>query len=112
MADSVNVIFCRFMPNVNFAMYSFSNLFLKMQKNPVSSRPKIEMEYAIIFIFREEKWFVAQSTALENVIKRETRELMHLQTKRQPIKCQKTPPVSFYRNWNYCGKQMWLPVLG
>lgn len=33
------------------------------------------MEYAIIFIFHEGKWFVAQRTELENVIKMETREL-------------------------------------
>lgn len=33
------------------------------------------MEYAIIFIFHEGKWFVTRSTVLENVIKKETREL-------------------------------------
>lgn len=33
------------------------------------------MEYAIIFIFHEGKWLVAQRTELENVIKMETREI-------------------------------------
>lgn len=31
------------------------------------------MEYTIIFIFHEGKWFVAKSTVLENVVKMETR---------------------------------------
>lgn len=33
------------------------------------------MEYAIIFIFHEGKWLVAQRTELENLIKMETREI-------------------------------------
>lgn len=78
------------MPNVNFAMYSFSNLLEKCRKKSVNSRSKNEMEYAIIFLFHEEKWFVAESTVLENVIKMETTEFMHLQTRKQPVKCQKT----------------------
>lgn len=76
MADGVNFVFLSdVLLSVNFAMYSFSGLVKKCRKKSVSSRSKNEMEYAIIFIFHKEKWFVVQSTVLKNVIKMETREL-------------------------------------